>query len=68
MDNITCKICSMPKGDSLELSNGAWTELSAMRNEDNDILIVAIGDGRAEFKPKYCPLCGRQLYKDWWEE
>jgi len=67
MDEKFCNICSLQEGDTYEVSVGSWTTLEATR-EDGEILLLARGDGLAKYRPKYCPVCGRQLYKDRWED
>lgn len=47
--------------DENEMAVGDYTTLSMERLEDGKYLIVATGEGRAEYFPKYCPECGRKL-------
>ena len=66
-DNIECNICSLKEGTTFDLAYGPWVELYAKKIK-GQIFIGAVGDGRAEYTPKYCPMCGRQIFKEWWED
>lgn len=40
---------------------GDWTSLDIGVDEEGKLVLVAYGDGRAVYHPKYCPECGRRL-------
>lgn len=44
-----------------EIARGPWTLMYAGVDENGDMTLVASGDGRAVYYPKYCPECGRKL-------
>lgn len=43
------------------IASGSWTSMSVGVDADGRMRLVAVGDGRAEYYPKYCPECGRKL-------
>lgn len=44
-----------------EIAYGPWTSIRLGVDEKGKLIIVAIGDGRAIYYPKYCPECGNKL-------
>ena len=64
--NCICK--KLEKNSKEYLVFGNWNTLAMRRDEDGEYSIVAIGDGEAEMKLNYCPICGRKLSWDDWDD
>lgn len=43
------------------IASGAYTTLDIGVDEEGKLILIAYGDGRAVYYPKYCPECGREL-------
>ena len=68
---IKCKICDGAttnyRTERVLLANGDWTNLFADREIGpgvNSLKILAYGDGVAEYRPHFCPECGRRVNYD----
>ena len=65
-----CVICSGTANHRLkrvELARGYWTDLFAdveIGPGINSLKLLAYGDGVAEYRPKFCPECGRRVNDD----
>lgn len=46
-----------------DLSSAPWTRLK-LYNWGGDVAIVAHGDNDCSYEPKFCPECGRRLFKE----
>lgn len=66
---MSCEYCDIKKYDDrwnkikvLCLDYGDWTNLyMTYDGKDKKFGMMAEGEGRAEIKIKYCPICGRKL-------
>ena len=66
---MSCEYCDIKEYDdrwnkikTLCLDNGYYTDLSMFYDcKDKKFGIMAEGEGRAEIKINYCPMCGRKL-------
>ena len=45
----------------LALATGAWTTLEAGLDPRGNLYLSAMGDGRADYYPKFCPECGKKI-------
>lgn len=52
---MSCEYCT--NGINIK---GDWTDLQ-IHKEDDEWWITALGDGRADLKLNYCPMCGTHL-------
>ena len=66
---MSCKYCDIKnyydKWNGLkvqDLERGFYTDLCMVYdNKDKKFRLMARGEGRAEIKINYCPMCGRRL-------
>lgn len=67
---IECEICGGTANHRIkrvELARGYWTNLFADADIGpgiNSMKLLAYGDGVAEYRPKFCPECGRRVNDD----
>ena len=68
---IECKICDGAttnyRTERVLLAKGDWTDLFADREISpgvNSLKLLAYGDGVAEYRPHFCPECGRRVNYD----
>lgn len=66
-----CKICDGAttnyRIERIALAHGDWTTLFADREISpgvNSLKLLAYGDGVAEYRPHFCPECGRRVNYD----
>ena len=66
-----CVICGGPMTNyrikRVTLAYGDWTRLCADVDTGpgtDSLKLLAYGDGVAEYKPKFCPECGRRVNYD----
>lgn len=48
-----------------EIANGPWTTMYIGVDMRGRLRLTAVGDGRADYFPKYCPECGRKTEDVW---
>lgn len=59
-----CEICSIRNDEvsktEIRIASGPWTEMYA-EWEKGVLSLYALGDGKAYYKPNFCPECGMKV-------
>lgn len=53
-------LCEQTEDTEVILNNGDYTYIGA-RKDKYGLVLFAWGEGEAEYKPDYCPFCGKRL-------
>ena len=53
-------LCEQKEDTEVILDTGDYTGIGA-RKDKYGLVLFAWGEGEAEYKPDYCPFCGRRL-------
>lgn len=72
LEGKECKLCSRKvkfgrygsyssTDNEITIATGAWTTLEAGLDPRGNLYLSAMGDGRADYYPKFCPECGKKI-------
>lgn len=66
-EKIRCSICAIRNDGiaktEIQIASGPWTDMFA-EWEKGVLSLYAYGDGKAYYKPNFCPECGRRVNED----
>ena len=60
LQNLHGCLCEQQEDTEVLLAYGDYTSLEAVKNKFG-LTLAAYGEGLAEYKPMYCPFCGKRL-------